>query len=351
MFGFKVSPTTETNIKSLLVMTGVLTLAGALGSLAAGTSGVLFGIGLTVATSTAVLWYSREIALWLFGAKEVKPDVKPEGFDLVAMVDKLRQLKEVNLSVMPKVCVMNSETKNAFATGRNQHHTAIAITTGLLKEAKTVAKGDMAKANRWIEAILLHELGHIVNRDITTKTAASILIGSVRVMSESLYRQKAEERSLNKKSKKDESSTISKIGEYLVYHWIIPYTGTLLGLCLSRTREYAADDMAGKWGRAGDLAEAFELLRKPGKKGSHGHDHHMEAFSSMMCASFHPELDQKIQDGINASDVGYVESFSQGVRQLFATHPPLDARIARMKEQAKDYEAENGIPRSILTIH
>ncbi|MBI2792962.1 MAG: M48 family metalloprotease [Gammaproteobacteria bacterium] len=357
MLGFKVSPTTETNIKSLLVMTGFLTIVGALGSLAAGTSGVLFGIGLTVATSATVLWLSREIALWLFKAKEVKPGEKPEGFDLVAMVDNLRQLEKVNLSTMPKVCVMESKTKNAFATGRNQNHTAIAITTGLLKEAKAYAKGDMVKANRWIEAILLHELGHIVNRDITTKTAASILIGSIRVLSESLYQQKKRERTAHKKSKKDEPSFISKTGEYLLYHWIVPYTGTLLGLCLSRTREFAADDMAATCGRATDLAEAFELLRKPGKNGLHDHDHahdhdnHMEAFSSMMCASLHPEIDQKLADRAKKSDVGMIESFSLGVNNLFSTHPPLEARIARMREQAKDKHVVNDTPRTILTIH
>jgi heat shock protein HtpX len=347
MLGFKVSPTTETNIKSILVMAGVLTIAGALGSLAAGASGVLFGIGLTVATSSTVLWFSREIALWLFNAKEVKPEEKPEGFDLVLMVDNLRQLKEVNLHVMPKVCVMQSETKNAFATGRNQNHTAIAITTGLLKEAKAYAKGDMIKANRWIEAILLHELGHIVNRDITTKTAASILIGSIRVLSESLYQQKIEEHNAShKKSKKDktngdEPSALSKFGAYVIYHWIVPYTGTLLGLCLSRTREFAADDMAATCGRATDLAEAFELLRKPGKKGSHEHDMHMEAFSSMMCASLHPEVDQKFADHAKAHHVGVIESFSLGVRNLFSTHPPIEARIARMKEKEKYKDVEN----------
>lgn len=346
MFGIKISPTMETNIKSSLVLAGVMTMVGVLGSLVAGTTGIIAGIGLTFTISAATMWFSRELALWLMNAKEVKPEEKPEGFDLNKMIDKLRKEKAIDLKVMPKVCIMDSKTKNAFATGRHRGHTAIAITTGLLQAAKDHAKGDMEKANRWIEAILLHELGHIVNGDIATKTMASILVGSVRVMSESLYTQRVENRQAAKKdttkkndkadaSKKNEQSWLGAMGEYLVFNWIIPYTGSLLALCLSRTREYAADDMAAKCGRAKDMAEAFELLRKPGEKGRHDHSPQMKAFSAMMCASLNPEEDQKAADRLKSPEVGFFESLSLNISQLFSTHPPLDARIQRMRDQEK----------------
>lgn len=336
---FNISPTLETNLKSAAALAGVMTVVGYLGSLVAGTMGVYVGLGLTFLSSAAVLWYSRELALWLMSAKEVKAHEKPEGFDLNKIIDDLRKLEPVSLDVMPKVCIIESDTKNAFATGRHQGHTAIAITTGLLKAAKTHAKGDMNLATKWVEAILLHELGHIANRDIATKTAASILVGSIRVMSESLFKQRREAREEKaKKEGKDDTSFFYKMGEYFVFNWVIPYTGTLLGLFLSRTREFAADDMAAKCGRAKDMAQAFELLRTSScAKDKHVHSAQMEAFSAMMCASLNPDADQQLADRIKSPNVGTFESIWLNISRAFSTHPALDDRIERMKEQEKQY--------------
>ncbi len=342
------SPTTETNVKSLLVMSTLLTLAASVGSLVAGTSGLIVSLGFSAALPAVVFWFSREIAVWLMKAKEVQPGEKTEGFDLNEIIEKLRHEEAVNLTQMPKVCVMDSETKNAFATGRSQNHAAIAITRGLLKEAKLHAKDDMAHAQRLIEAILLHELGHIVNGDIATKTVASVMTGSIRVLSESLYEQRRKEHKIGthktvQKGISDDRvkpSFLSRAGEYLLFNWIIPYTGTLLALCLSRTREFAADDMAAKCGRAKDMAEAFELLRKPGEKGCHHHSAQMEAFAGMMCASLNPVADQQRADRLKSKNIGYFEALSLKVSGLFATHPPLDDRIKRMNAHAEHCKKE-----------
>ncbi|MBS0286899.1 MAG: M48 family metalloprotease [Proteobacteria bacterium] len=353
MFNIKISPTAETNIKSALTLAALMTMIGTIGSFVAGTSGILISTGITFGIAALSMWYARELSLWLMSAKEIAPDAKPEGFDLHNMVDKLRKLEHVNLPVMPKVCIIESKTKNAFATGRHQGHTAIAITTGLLQEAKNHAKGNMADANRWIEAILLHELGHIVNRDIATKTAASIMVSSVRLLSESLYEQRLKQRQeqANQKSKEnakakkegkevkesnESPSVLRNIAEYLLFNWVIPYTGTLVSLCLSRTREFAADDMAAKCGRAKDMAQAFELLRKPCEK---DHDHatkRMETLSAMMCASLNPEADQQIANQLKDPQVGTFKSMYLSVQKAFSTHPALDDRIERMLQQAKE---------------
>ncbi len=327
----------ETNIKSLLALSALLTMAGFIGSAVAGAYGVYFSLSVATLIPAASFWFAREAALFFMSAREVKIGEKPEGFDLNSMVETLCKEKEVNMPIMPLVCVMDSKTKNAFATGRSKSHAAIAITTGLLQEAKRHANGDMKKANRWIEAILLHELGHVVNGDIATKTVATVMTGSIRVFSKALYDQRIEKRKAQKNNKKDrnaiddEPSFLRRAGEYIAFNWIIPYCGTLVGLCLSRTREFAADDMAAKCGRAQDMAEAFELLRSPGEK-NHVHSVQMEAFASMMCASLNPEADQQRSDRLNAKDIGYFESFKLNLSNLTSTHPPLEARIARMKQ-------------------
>jgi heat shock protein HtpX len=323
---FKLSPNTETTLKTTLLLAAIMTAVGFVGSLVAGTAGMLASFLVTAGLSFGVMWYSREIALWLMDAKEIKPEDEPEGFDLYAMVDALRQYPQINLKVMPKVCTMETEAKNAFATGRHQQHTAIAITTGLLRQAKEYTKGDMVAAKKLISAILLHELGHIVHNDIAIKTTASILMGSIRLLSESLYKQR--------KQKDVSRSAWGTIAEFMLFYFIVPFFGNLLVLALSRTREYAADDMAADCGKAADLAEAFELLKKPDPKNTK----EMRAFSSMMCASLNPESDQKVADSLKSPEIGWFHYSGLMILRALSTHPPLESRIARMKDRATDCE-------------
>lgn len=325
---FKLSPNTETTIKSLLLFAAIITAVGFIGSLVAGTAGMIASFVTTIGLSFGVMWYSREIALWIMNAKEIKPGDEPEGFDLYTMIDTLRQYPQINLKVMPKVCIMETEAKNAFATGRHQRHTAIAITTGLLRQAKKHTKGDMVAAKKLISAILLHELGHIVHNDIAIKTAASILMGGIRLLSESLYEQR-------KRKDSSHRSAWVTIAEFMLFYLIVPFIGNLLVLSLSRTREYAADDMAAECGKAADLAEAFELLKKPDPAAE---TKQMRSLSSMMCASLNPEGDQKIADSIKSPDIGWFKYSGLIILRALSTHPPLEARISRMKERA---ESEN----------
>jgi heat shock protein HtpX len=333
---FTLSVNQETNIKSLLVLAGISTVVGALGSLVAGSIGLYLSIGFLFTTSALTMWYSRELALWAMKAEEVKPNEKPEGFDLTAMVDKLRKDKAIDLKVMPKVCIINSDIKNAFATGRHKGHTAIAVSTGLLKAAKEHAKGDQDKANRWIEAILCHELGHIANHDIATKTAASIMTGTINSMSEYLYFQKRDDK---------DQTLLGAVAAFFMFKLIVPFTSTLLGLALSRTREFAADDMAATCGRAKDMAEAFELLRTPTHGHAHGKDHkhefaQMEAFSGMMCASLHPKEDQATANGLKEPNLGWGKWAGLKLSGMLSTHPALEDRIQRMKDYDKDTNAK-----------
>lgn len=350
---FRISPTTETNLKSLFAFAAMLTLTGFIGSYVAGGLGVYLSLGIVSTFTFATLWYCREISLWLMNAKEVKQNEKPEGFDLNKMVEELCSNPNIDLKTKPKVCVIESDKKNAFATGRSKNHTAIAITTGLLKEAKEKAGGDMAKASRWIEAIWCHELGHIVHHDVATKGVVSILSSALRILSESIYDQKrAREKNRTKTKDKDgkenqeNSSFLQIVTEYILFYWIIPFTGTLLSLCLSRAREFAADDMAKKCGRAEDLAQAFENLLKTSefKGGKHSHSHHtcphMDALSSMMCLSLEPEEDQKRANELNDKNIGWFKWSCLQLAQLTSTHPAMEDRIKRLRAN-EDAAADN----------
>lgn len=340
---FRLSPTTETNLKSMIAFAGILTLTGFIGSFAAGAMGIYVSLALTTTFTMATMWYCRELVTWLMGAKEVKPGEKTEGFDLHAMVDALYKHPKINLSTKPKVCVIESDKKNAFATGRHKNHTAIAITTGLLKEALAKANGDQEKANRWIEAIWCHELGHIVHSDIATKSTMSLIASTLRILSEAIYDQRrkreAEQKSKSDSSSKSESESISlsqKIAEFFLFYWIIPFTGTLLSLCLSRAREFAADDMARQCGRGEDLAQAFEnLLKTPSYQGQKTATHscnHLDALSNMMCLSLDPATDKAHADALNDKNIGWLSWTYAQYKSWAATHPPIEDRIKRLRE-------------------
>lgn len=335
---FKISPSTETTLKSLIAFAGMLTLAGFLGSFVAGSAGVYVSLGLTATMSFATLWFCREIVTWLMNAKEVKPNEKPEGFDLHKMVDGLYQHPKINLSTKPKICIIHSDKLNAFATGRNKNHTAIAITTGLLKKAKQKANGDMAKATRWIEAVWCHELGHIIHHDVATKSAMTILASSVRILSESLYNQRRtneKQKKYSNKEKVKEASLAQTIAEYLLFYWIVPFTATLMSLCLSRAREFAADDMAKQCGRAEDLAQAFEQLlqnESPCHKHTHSTKDNVDALGAMLCLNLDPKGDDARANALNDKNIGWFKWMELSVDGWLSTHPPIQQRIDRLRD-------------------
>lgn len=346
-----ISPTTETNIRTMLVFAGLMTAAGFVGSFLAGMSGVYTSIALSSAFTIGLVWYSREIVLWLFGAKEVKPGENPEGFDLTQMVENLRNEPPIQLQTMPKVCVIESEKINAFATGRHRDHAAIAITTGLLKKAKEKANGDMALATKWIEAVWCHELGHVVNRDIVTSSAANIIAASLRLFSENIYNQRRQNEARNRSRENTNDGSADRnnrpgltriIAEYLLFYWLVPFVGTLLTMCLSRTREFAADDMARLCGRGKDLAEAFENLLS-----DHLHDHSPEdsdksihAFSSMLCLNLDVAADQKLADDAKKPEQSWLGWTWANYKAYTASHPPIQQRIERLRDNAEQDEAK-----------
>tara|TARA_R110002110_G_scaffold404606_1_gene623134 strand:+ start:162615 stop:163673 length:1059 start_codon:yes stop_codon:yes gene_type:complete len=347
---FTISPTTETNLRSLAVFAGILTLAGFVGSFVAAGTGIIASLALTITCSATVLWFSREIALWLMNAKEIKANEKPEGFDLVSMVEALRVNPEIQLKTMPKICIIESDKINAFATGRHQNHTAIAITTGLLKKAKEKANGDMALANKWIKAIWCHELGHIVNHDIATKTTISIFASALRIFSESIYKQRRAREDSNKHKDEKEvksPSFLQKMGEYILLYWLVPFSGTLLSLSLSRTREFAADDVARKCGHGQDLADAFDnLLRDTKNNGDHG-SRNIDALASMMCMSMDAATDTQTSEALK-TEKSWVSWTCLQYKQFTATHPPIQDRIERLTKNSTTDCPESTSSASIL---
>lgn len=314
---FRFSSTVETNLRSFAVFAVLLSLTLMVGSMVGGMAGVWIGLSLHLGLTAAVTWFSKEIILWMTDARTVKEGETPEGFDLCEMINRLRQEPHINLSVMPQVCILETEQKNAFATGRHQRHAAIAVTRGLLQAIRRGAKNP-TEAKCLIEAVLLHELGHIVNQDILIRAVASILAGSICQMSQAFY------------EKKREKEASHPIGRFFMFYCLIPLSATLLSLCLSRTRELAADDVAAKCGHAKDLAGALSLLKDDPHRGEI-RSPILDTFARMMCASTDPTEDQRIATQLKASETGFLRKCYLQYLAWNSTHPPIEERIERMK--------------------
>ncbi len=244
-----------------------------------------FFVFFSIAMNIASYWFSDKIVLTLAGAKEAK---REEYFDLYTSVE--------NLSItaglpMPKVYVIQDSAPNAFATGRDKNHAVVAATTGLLS---ILEKNEL-------EGVIAHELSHIGNRDMLVSTVAVVLVGFVSILSDMFMR------SLWFGGRDDDN----KGGGALVIIGIIlsilaPIFAMLLQLAISRKREFLADASGALLTRYPDgLANALRKISQ--------YSQPMRKQSSAIAHLY-------IADP-KGSKIG------KKISSLFATHPPVEARI------------------------
>jgi len=267
-----------------------IAFAGALTWYAGG--GLVMMVVLFGGFSIAQWFFSDRLTLWSMGAKEVSPEEYPE---LHRAVDRLSQQADLP---KPKVAVADSKTPNAFATGRSKNNAAVCVTTGILG---TLDRDEL-------EGVLAHELAHIKNRDMTVMTLASFLSTLAFIVLRWGWLFGGGRRNRN-----GGGGIIVAILVSLVV-WILSY---LLIRALSRYREYSADrGGAAISGKPGALASA--LLKISGK---------MDRI---------PEDDLRDEAEMNALFIIPIEKGFIG--RLFATHPPTEKRVERLRELERQME-------------
>jgi heat shock protein HtpX len=238
-------------------------------------------------------WFSDRNALALSGAKPIDPDNDPSHRELYRIME--------NLSIaaglpMPRLYVINDPAPNAFATGRNKEHAAVAVTTGLLSV--------MERSE--LEGVLAHELAHIGNRDILLASAVVVLVGFVTILADIFLR------SLwyggNRNSEGRGSNPLMIIG--IIFIALSPIIAALMQLAISRRREYLADATGALITRYPEgLASALEKI------GSYGEP--MKKASNAMAHMY-------ISNPFGAAA-------SSGIAHLFMTHPPIEKRVAILR--------------------
>ena len=288
--------------KTWFLMTGFfifIMLVGFVFSQAMDQPGIVYlAVIISVVMSFVSYWYSDKIVLSMSGAKEVD---KNSGRELYRLVENL--CITAGLPV-PKIYIIEDSAPNAFATGRDPQHAAIAVTSGIL--------GKLEKAE--LEGVIAHELSHIGNRDILISTIATVLVGIVVLLADwfrhwSLFG--------GRRSNSDNNN--NQLGAIMVVLAIVfailaPIFAQLLQLAVSRKREFAADADAALLTRYPEgLARALEKLstdREP-----------LEA-ANRATAHMYIVSPFKSKEG-----KGQVSWFSK----MFMTHPPINERIAKLR--------------------
>jgi len=276
-------------VKTVFLMTLMMVLFLFVGYLLGGNTGMTIALVFSLIMNFGSYWFSDKIVLKMYRAKEVNRETAPKFYDMIE-----RLAKQANLP-MPKVYLINDPTPNAFATGRNPEHAAVAATTGILQ----------GLSNEELAGVMAHELAHVKHRDTLISTIAATLVGSI-----SYIAQMAGWVFMFGRS--DDDSPGSGIGG-LVLLILSPIIAMLLQMAISRSREFAADRGGAEFtGNPLGLASALEKISRGNQ---------LKPVSHSNPTTAHMFIINPLRGG--------------GISKLFSTHPPTEERIKRLQAMAR----------------
>ncbi len=279
-------------LKTFLFLAVLSALFVVVGGAIGGRGGATLALILAGVMNFFAYWFSDKVALAMSGARPVSEQEAPELHAIVAKLATQAGLPK------PRVYIIPSETPNAFATGRNPEHAAVAVTAGIMR----ILNRDE------LEGVLAHELAHIKNRDILISSIAAVLAGAI------AYLAQMAQWALffgGFSRDDDEGNPLGLIGVILMIV-LAPIAASLIQLAVSRSREYLADATGAKICRCPlSLARALEKL---------------EAWNKKIPMNVNPAQAQM-----------FIVNPLRGetLMRLFSTHPPISDRIARLVEMAK----------------
>lgn len=251
--------------------------------------GLVMAFAFSLLMNLGMYWFSDKIVLMSYGARQISEEEAPK---LYAIVRKLAQQAELP---MPKVYVIPGQAPNAFATGRNPEHAAVATTEGILR---------MLSEDE-LEGVLSHELAHVKHRDILTGTIVATMAGAITFLS-----RMAMYASIFGGGSRDRQDS-NPLGDLLLII-VAPIAAMLIQFAISRSREFAADAGGAQIsGKPLSLANALRKLEAG-----------VERYPMLNAgtATAHLFIVNPLRGG--------------GVLKLFSTHPPTEERVARLEQIA-----------------
>ena len=260
-------------------------------------AGIVLMVVIVGALAFVQYFTSDKLALKAAGAKIVEPDQAPELHEMIERLCAMADLRK------PRVAVIESDVPNAFATGRNQKHAAVAVTTGLWNRLEP----------KEVEGVLAHELSHIANRDVLVMTVASFFAMIAAVLTRvGLYSGMFGGMGGNR----DSNSSVPIWLVVLVVSVVTYFLSQILILAISRYREFAADRGSAL------ITGAPENLMSALQKIASG-------------ITQIPQQDLRQVEGMNAFFIIPTNWRKRG-GELFMTHPPLEKRLAALAEISRE---------------
>ena len=275
----------ENKIKTFLLLAGLTVFLVFMGKVIGGRGGMYIAFILTLGMNFFSYWFSDKIVLRMYGAQEVTPAEAPE---LHHMVEDL--CREAGLP-KPRVYIIPDDSPNAFATGRNPEHAAVAATQGIMR----------ILTPEELKGVLAHEIGHVRNRDILISTIAATMAGAIMILADM-----ARFAAIFGGSRDDDEG--GGIIGVIVMSIVAPLAAMLIHMAISRSREYLADETGAR------LAHNPQSLASALGKLARGVEQRpMDASPS----TAHMFIVNPLTGG--------------GLVNLFSTHPPIEDRIARLR--------------------
>ncbi|BBA70074.1 zinc metalloprotease HtpX [Geobacter sulfurreducens] len=280
-------------LKTTLLLSLLTVLMVLMGSALGGKSGMITAFVIALGMNFFSYWFSDKIVLKMYGAREVDEHDHPAFYGMV------RRLALQAGLPMPKVYIIPSDSPNAFATGRNPQHAAVAATEGILR----ILSPDE------LEGVMAHELAHVQNRDILVGTIAATFAGAISMIGNMLQWGAMFGAGRND----DEEGGAGGLIGSLVMAIVAPMAAMLIQMAVSRSREYLADETGARiCGRPLALANALRKLHVAS---------HSIPMQEARPASAHMFIVNPLTGG--------------SLLSLFSTHPPMEERIARLEAMSR----------------
>ena len=276
-------------VKTAMLMAAITALFVVIGGMIGGSKGMMLALIVALGMNFFSYWFSDKLVLKMYNAQEVDEASAPQFYRMI------RELATRAQSPMPKVYLIDENAPNAFATGRNPEHAAVAATTGILR----------VLSERELRGVMAHELAHVKHRDILISTVSATMAGAISALANFAMFFGGRD------SDGRRSNPIASIAVAM----LAPLAGALIQMAISRAREFEAD--RGGAQISGDpqaLASALEKI------------HAYAAGVPFPTAEQHPATAQMMI--MNPLAGG-------GISKLFSTHPATEERVARLMEMAR----------------
>ncbi len=280
-------------IKTFVLMAGITALFGAVGVALGGQSGMLLALLFAAGMNIYAYWFSDKAVLKMYGAQEVNADNNYGDGQFRSYYNMVKELAENAQLPMPKVYVMNEQQPNAFATGRNPEHAAVAATVGIMQ----------ILSERELRGVMAHELAHVKNRDTLISTISATVAGAISSIAQfGMF--------FGGGRNDDGERSVSPIVSMLMM-FLAPLAASLIQMAISRAREFEADRGGAEISKDPQaLASALEKI--------HNYAHQIPN----QTAEMHPETGQMMI--INPLSGMSFDS-------LFSTHPKTEERVAKLR--------------------